>query len=90
MVGPQLGLQLGRREGGVAPRVSCSALAPSAMPVPFRGSMPALSLVLALSAVLAPASLVLALSPALVLTLDCEPGSGIFGGSDSDRGSDSS
>ena len=90
MVGPQLGMRLGRREGGVAPRVSCSALAPSAMPVPFRGSMPALSLVLALSAVLAPAPLALALSPALALTLDCEPGSRIFGGSDSDRGSDSS
>ena len=43
VVGPQLGMRLGRREGGVAPRVSCSALAPSAMPVPCRGAMPALS-----------------------------------------------
>ena len=84
--GNLLGLQLGRQESGVAPHVSCSVLAPSAMSVPVRGSVPALSLVLALLAVLTPALLALALSPALVLTLDCEPGSGIFAGSGSDRG----
>ena len=57
-----LGLQLGRQDGGVAPRVSCSVLALSVMSVPVRGSAPALSLALALSAALTPAPLVLALS----------------------------
>ena len=67
--GNLLGLQLGGQEGGVAPHVSCSVLAPSAM------SVPVLSLVLAPSAALTPALLVLALSlaPALALIVDSAP-----------------
>ena len=61
--GNLLGLRLGRQEGGVAPHVSCSVLAPSAV------SVPVLSLALALWAALAPAPLVLALSPVPFLTL---------------------
>ena len=60
---------MGRQEGGVTPHVSRSALAPSTMSVPVRGSVRALSLVLALSAALTPAPLVLALSLVSVLTL---------------------
>ena len=67
--GNLLGLQLGRQDGGVAPRVSCSVLALSVMSVPVRGSAPALSLALALSATLTPVPLALVLSPTPVLTL---------------------